>query len=74
MQKFDEMPDDCESNALVREAEGIHKAGNYALRMMRWLISDKYIENFNYYDLNATASTLEGVETECYRGSFLSSK
>ena len=37
--KFDDMPNDFESNALVRESEGIDKAGNYALRKMKWLVS-----------------------------------
>ena len=35
--------------------EGIHKAGDYALRMMKWLVSARYYENINYYDLIATA-------------------
>ena len=38
LKKFDDMPDDFETNALIREAEEIHKAGDYALRMMKWLI------------------------------------
>ena len=36
-------------------SEGIHKAGDYALRMMKWLVSARYYENINYYDLIATA-------------------
>ena len=50
------MPDEFETNAFAA-SEGIHKAGDYALRMMKWLISARYIENFNYYDLIATALT-----------------
>ena len=34
-------------------SEGIHKAGD-ALRMMKWLVSARYYENINYYDLIAT--------------------
>ena len=49
------MPDDFESNALIREAEGTHKAKHYALSMMKWLVSARYYENVNYYDLIATA-------------------
>ena len=48
------MPDDFETNAFAA-SEGIHKAGDYALRMMKWLISARYYENINYYDLIATA-------------------
>ena len=36
-------------------SEGIHKAGDYALRMMKWLVSARYYENINYYNLIATA-------------------
>ena len=71
MKKFDEMPDDFESNALVREAEGIHKAGNYSLRTMSWLVSARYYENINYYDLIATALTFMKGENLCYKGTFL---
>ena len=46
-----------EANALIREAEGKQKAGNYALKMMKWLISARYFENINYYNLIATALT-----------------
>ena len=48
------MPDEFETNVFAA-SEGIHKAGDYALRMMKWLISARYIENNNYYDLIATA-------------------
>ena len=48
------MPDDLEKNAFAA-SEGSHKAGDYALRMMMWLISARYYENIKYYDLIATA-------------------
>ena len=54
MKKFDDMPDDFEKNPFAA-SEGIHKAGDYAIRMMKWLISARYYENINYYDLVATA-------------------
>ena len=47
-----------ETNALIREAERTHKAGDFALRTMIWLISARYFEKFNYHDLIATALTL----------------
>ena len=47
------MPDDFETNVFAA-SEGRHKAGDYALRMMKWLMSARYIENFNYFDLIAT--------------------
>ena len=54
LNKFDDMPDDFERNVFAA-SEGIHKAGDYALRMMKWLVSARYYENINYYDLIATA-------------------
>ena len=48
------MPDDFERNVFA-VSEGIYKAGDYALTMMKWLISAIYYENINYYDLIATA-------------------
>ena len=48
------MPDNFESDAFAAP-EGIHKAGDYALRMMKWLVAARYYENTNYYDLIATA-------------------
>ena len=54
LKKFDDMPDDFETNAFAA-SEGIHKSGDYALRMMKWLISARYYENITYYDLIATA-------------------
>ena len=51
------MPDDFESNPFSRSVDGIHKAGNYAIRIMSWLVRDVYVNNFNYYDLIGTALT-----------------
>ena len=48
------MPDEFETNALAA-SEGIHKAGDYCLRMMKWLTSARYYEKIKYYDLIATA-------------------
>ena len=50
------MSDDFETNVFAA-SEGIHKAGDYVSRMMKWLISARYYENINYYDLIATALT-----------------
>ena len=55
LRKFDDMPDDFETNIQTRKAEGIDKAGYFVLRMMKWLISARYFERINYYDLIATA-------------------
>ena len=57
LEKFYDIPEEFETNDLVRKSEGIQKAGNYALRMMRWLVSNKYYENINYFDLIGTALT-----------------
>ena len=65
LKKFDDTPDDSETNALVRETEGIHKAGNYALRTMKWLVSARYYENVNHYDLIGTALTFMKEERLC---------
>ena len=51
------MPDDFETNSFDRSADGIHKAGKYATRMMKWLIRDIHVENINYFDLIGTALT-----------------
>ena len=48
------MPDEFETNVFAA-TEGIHEAGDYALRMMKWLISGRYIQNINHHDLIATA-------------------
>ena len=29
---------------LIDLSDGIHKAGNYAIRMMKWMIRDIYVE------------------------------
>ena len=55
------MPDEFKTN-LFAASEGIHKAGDYAFRMMNWLISARYYENINYYDLIATALMYMKVE------------
>ena len=57
MKKFDDMPDDFENNPIYRSADGIHKAGNYAIRIMNWMVRDIYVKNINYYDLIGTALT-----------------
>ena len=57
MKNFDDLPDDFETNEFYRRSEGIHKAGNYAIRMMNWLVRDVYVKNINYYDLVGTALT-----------------
>ena len=38
LKKFDDAPVDFETYALIREAEGIQKAGDYALRRLKWFI------------------------------------
>ena len=57
MEKFNEMPDDFETNESYRRSEGINKAGNYAIRMMYWMVRDIHVENIHYYDLVGTALT-----------------
>ena len=77
LRKFDDMPDDFQTNAFVA-SEGKHKAGDYAPRMMKWLISSRYYENNNYYDLigtalrymkgerlNVTKEVLSSINNEC---------
>ena len=54
LKKFDDMPDDFRTNAFAAP-EGIHKAGDFCLRIMNWLISARYYENNKYYDLIGTA-------------------
>ena len=51
------MPADFETNDLIRKAEGIREARTYALKMMKWLVSNKFNENSNYFDLIGTALT-----------------
>ena len=57
LEKFDEMPEEFESNSFTRNSIGIQKAGNGAIRMMKWLIADHYYDIMNYYNLIATALT-----------------
>ena len=57
LQKFDEMPEDFETDYFSQNSKGIHRAGNDAIRMMKWMVSDIYYANMNYYDLIATALT-----------------
>ena len=57
LKNFDYMPDDFENNRIDRNSKGICKAGNYAIRMMSWLVRDIYVNNINYYDLVFTALT-----------------
>ena len=65
LKKFDDMPDDCETNALIREPVGIHKVGDYCFRMMKWLILVRYFENINHYDLIATVLIFMKGERLC---------
>ena len=57
LQNFDEMPEDFETDYFSRTSKGIQKAGNDAIRMMKWMVSDNYYDNMNYHDLIATALT-----------------
>ena len=57
LQNFDEMPEDFETNYFSRNPKGIHRAGNDAIRMMKWMVSDNYYDNMNYHDLIATVLT-----------------
>ena len=57
LQNFDEMPEDFETNFFSRTSKGIQKAGNNAIRMMKWMVVDNYYDNMNYHDLIATALT-----------------
>ena len=51
------MDDDYETKAFSRNSWGIHKAGNDAFRMMKWMVVDTYHDSMNYHDLIATALT-----------------
>ena len=51
------MPEDFETDYFSRTSKGIQKAGNDAIRMMKWIVSDNYYDNMNYHDLTATALT-----------------
>ena len=57
LKNFSEMDDDYEANAVSRTSKGIQKAGNDAIRMMKWMVVDNYYDNMNYHDLIATALT-----------------
>ena len=57
MKNFNDMPDDFENNAIYRSANGIHRAGDYAIRIMKWMVRDIYVKNIYYYDLVGTALT-----------------
>ena len=57
LQNFDEMPEDFETNYFSRTSKLIQKAGNDAIRMMKWMVVDNYYDNMNYHDLIATALT-----------------
>ena len=57
LKNFTEMDDDYETNGFLRTSWGINKAGNDAIRMMKWMVSDNYYDNMNYHDLIATALT-----------------
>ena len=57
LQNF-EMPEDFETDYFSRTStKGIQKAGNDAIRLMKWMVVDNYYDNMNYHDLIATALT-----------------
>ena len=47
LKNFTEMDDDYETNAFSGNSTGIQKAGNDAIRMMKWMVVDNYYENMN---------------------------
>ena len=55
LKNFTEMDYDYESGGFYQNSFGISRAGNDAIRMMKWMIGDNYYDNMNYYDLIATA-------------------
>ena len=57
LKNFTEMDDDYETGGFYRDSSGISRAGNDAIRMMKWMVGDNYYDNMNYYDLIATALT-----------------
>ena len=60
---FDKISEDFETNSLSRNSNGIQKAGNDAIRMLKWMISDDYYVNINSNDLIATAlKAMKGVK------------
>ena len=51
------------------------RLGNYAIKMMKWMIRDVYVDNINYYDLIGTALTyMKGEKFICYKGTFCTYK
>ena len=52
---FTEMDHNYETGGFHRDSTGISRAGNDAIRMMKWMVGDNYYDNMNYYDLIATA-------------------
>ena len=57
LKNFSEIDDDYETGGFYQDSSGISRAGNDAIRMMKWMVSDNYYANMNYYDLIATAIT-----------------
>ena len=51
------MPEDFETDYFSRNSKEICRAGNDAIRMMKWLVVDNYYDIMNYPDLIATALT-----------------
>ena len=56
LKNFSEI-DDYETGGFYQDSSGISRAGNDAIRMMKWMVGDNYYDNMNYYDLIATALT-----------------
>ena len=60
---------------LIEDSKGICKAGNYAIRMMNWLVRDVHVNNINYYDLVGTALTyMKGRKFIYHKRSFCTYK
>ena len=57
LKNFSEIDDDYETGGFYQDSSGISRAGNDAIRMMKWMVSDNYYANMNYYDLIASALT-----------------
>ena len=71
LEKFNEIPDDFETGGFYHQSTGISRAGNEAIRMMNFLISEQYYDNMNYYDLIATALTyMKGDKLDVTRHNF----
>ena len=56
------MPGDFECNELTRIAEVFHKSGNYASRMMKWMVVANFHEKVHYYGIIAAALAFMNVE------------